>query len=54
MEQPTRAAEHVSRRPFDISREGVKGASADFACFHCPLSFPQERTPCNIITYYNS
>ena len=25
--------------------EGVKGATADFVCFHCPLSHPQARPP---------
>ena len=28
--------------------EGVKGAIADFVCFHAPLSLPQERNPRNI------
>ena len=38
--------QHAKPRNTGVHCEGVKGATADFVCFHCPSSPPQRRNPC--------
>ena len=35
------------------TREGVKGATADFVCFHCPLELAQQPTNGRKINFHH-